>query len=1062
MSKFRPIPELEGKHFDIGIFGMWFGENYGSTLTYYALRKTLIDLGYSVLMLDKPRLDSQSDQEFDPNIHPRVFAREEGYDISPCLAHQEFRAFNQYCGTFIVGSDQVWNYNIARYFRSLSYLSFVSENNKRISYASSYGHSSSLTPKDARSDVAKHLHKFDAISVREASGVDISRNEFGVHATQVVDPIYLQDKSVYESVMRRPADDMLPTGDYLLCYVLDPNKKIAAVIREAAQSLKLTPVVMLDGRGNLEKAKELMGIDAAFRCPDARQWLYYISHAKHMITDSFHGASFALLFHVQVAIIGNSRGKARITSLIDTFQLPPLLAHDAESLRAIINGPNRIDFERFDAILSMEKARSLRWLKQALETPHAKEQTIRCITHKECCGCAACYSACPVGAIAMLPDEEGFLYPAVEESTCISCGKCKKACPSINPRLEKEHKPLVFAAYGHDEVREISSSGGLFTLVARKTLERGGLVFGAAFDDEFTLTQISASDEAELEPLRMSKYMQSHTGESFKEAKEALDEGRQVLYVGCPCHIAGLNSFLGKRYPNLFTMDLLCHGGPSQKVFKKYLDEVHGGRKISYVGFRDKDYFGWSTEMTVKYSDGEIYRKKRNEDLFYRSFLPCLSVRPHCQICNYARLPRQGDLTLGDFWGVAKLDERFTDGKGTSIVSVNSPRGLNMLRSLWRELDLLETVPREYVLTHGQPYNNPFKNDPRRTRFHRMIRDTSIRTAVVNCESGVFDFAVLNANGDTPADLLRSYAIYKTLARADHSVLIVQRPQEIDPTPYSGRYAFTSFMNNTVPALSSHKTLEKQQALKHYCRAFISDKESQRAFPETSIGTKPVLTFEEYAKGWSISPLMLLNRDDLAALLGGDTLAIRSIKRVFISLNSPDTPNTPLREAIGKSGIAYLETCDTESLESWMTQLIESDCVVTDDLDTAYVAACFEIPTAFACPSGLSETTRRTLTVLGLSPIESSADISSFLKSPIPGSIDASAWESFARSVGDSFVEIAESTLSDPIARVEEAPEIADAEKPMKRHSTLYRTISKRVPRKYKRKIKRIVKVLRN
>ena len=175
-------------------------------------------------------------------------------------------------------------------------------------------------------------------------------------------------------------------------------------------------------------------------------------------------------------------------------------------------------------------------------------------------------------------------------------------------------------------------------------------VCGAAFDEKFELAQTVVYDREGLAKLRGSKYLQSTSKKTYREIKRVLDQGKPALFCGCPCQVAGLYGYLGRDYEKLFTLDLMCHGGPSPMVFQKYLKEVHGGHDITYVGFRDKDYFGWSTEMTVKYADGKIYRKTRDKDLFYRAFLPCLSVRPHCQICKYSRLSRQGDMTLADFW----------------------------------------------------------------------------------------------------------------------------------------------------------------------------------------------------------------------------------------------------------------------------------------------------------------------------------------------------------------------------------------------------------------------------
>lgn len=1049
----RAIPELEDHHYDIGIFGMWFGENYGSVLTYYALRKALIDMGHSVLMLDKPVLRESGDDEFNPNIHSRIFAMDEGYDISPAIRVADFSAFNRYCDTFIVGSDQVWNYHIARYFRGLTYLSFADDSSKRISYASSFGHASSLTPKEALSDVAKQLNAFDAISVRESRGVDIARNEFGVYATQVVDPIYLHDASDYDSIMEQPPESMFPDSEYLLCYVLDPSPAIAQVITSAAKKKGLEPVIVLDGRGDLEKAKKTLGVASAFRCPNARQWLYYIKNASYMITDSFHGASFAMLFHTQVSILANKRGASRIESFTETYNVPFIYAHDENELKGIVESSKQINFQEFDDILSMERDRSEKWLREALSLPPKNKHTVACVAKKECCGCGACYSSCPVNAITMDPDSEGFLYPSLDSQVCIECGKCTKACPSLNPRLEKSAKPLCFAAYGDDSVREVSSSGGLFTLIARKILANEGRVCGAAFDETFTLRQAWAETEEELEPLRMSKYLQSYTGESYIESKNALENGKEVLYVGCPCQVAGLNSFLGKDYENLFTIDLLCHGGPSQMVFEKYLDEVHKGKGIQYVGFRDKDYFGWSTEMTIRYTDGGIYRQKRDRDLFYRAFLPCFSVRPHCQVCNYSRLPRQGDITLGDFWGVSKLDKRFADGKGTSIVTANSTRGLRMIETLWDELNLLETVPREHILTHGQPFGNPFRNDPKRTRFFRMIENTSLDTAVTNAKSGVFDFALLGTHGDTCGNILRSYAIAKTLERANHSVVVVRRPNSCNPVPYPEKYRFRDFMNERVSTFSSHESLEAQSDLKYYCRGFVSE---DVLAPQPKVtGSKDIVTYRRAIDSKEpISPLFLLRKEDYLGLISRfDSEDAGSEIQLFFRNNN--FAFDVVRNVLDSHGMKYDTINADESVERWIQALAHAKCVLTDDADAAFVSNILDVPSALvnqkSCNGASAVIGNWSFTDdLSINVDDVYDFISNNPKSPL-----STAYSDAVEQWKACFIERAENGMGNPIERPSNKDE--DTTKP--KHGKVYRSVSKRVPKELKRRIKKLVKI---
>ena len=203
----------------------------------------------------------------------------------------------------------------------------------------------------------------------------------------------------------------------------------------------------------------------------------------------------------------------------------------------------------------------------------------------ECTGCWACYNACPVGAISMVDDEEGFKYPHVDYETCIECKRCVKVCPTINEK-QTYKRGVAYACYNKDEeIRRQSSSGGIFTLIAEEFISRDGKVFGAVFDENFDVHHDGASDMEEVGRMRGSKYVQSTIGETYKEVKDLLNSGEYVLFSGTPCQVGGLRTYLGRDYSKLFCMDNICHGIPSPKVFseyRQYLEKKHMSRMISY------------------------------------------------------------------------------------------------------------------------------------------------------------------------------------------------------------------------------------------------------------------------------------------------------------------------------------------------------------------------------------------------------------------------------------------------------------------------------------------------
>ena len=316
----------------------------------------------------------------------------------------------------------------------------------------------------------------------------------------------------------------------------------------------------------------------------------------------------------------------------------------------------------------------------------------------KCCGCHACYNVCPVNAIEMIEDEKGFKYPKVDKDKCIKCGMCEKVCPIINnKRIENE--PLAYACYNNDgSIREESTSGGIFTLLAEKIIEKNGAVFGAMFDEEFNVKHGYVENINELSKFRGSKYVQSSIGDMYKKAKDFLDEDRYVLFTGTPCQIEGLKSYLRKEYDKLYTQDIICHGVPSPLVWKKYREyrkEKDEGN-LENISFRNKDN-GWKNYfIKFKYETKE-YKKTQSEDYFLRLFLSNVILRDSCYNCSFKKLNRASDITLADFWGIQNVDSSMDDDKGTSLVIVNSAKGKELFEKISNKITKKEQKLEEAI-----------------------------------------------------------------------------------------------------------------------------------------------------------------------------------------------------------------------------------------------------------------------------------------------------------------------------------------------------------------------------
>ena len=324
------------------------------------------------------------------------------------------------------------------------------------------------------------------------------------------------------------------------------------------------------------------------------------------------------------------------------------------------------------------------------------------VTQKnDCYGCAACVNACPAACIHMVEDNEGFLYPQVEQSSCNDCGLCDEACP-VNCEFSLTRSPDVYACKNNNaKIRLESTSGGSFTPMAEHVLDNNGVVFGAMFDQDFRVIHSQAENREELARFRRSKYAQSVMGDSYRAAEEYLKQGRQVLFSGTPCQIGGLKSFLRKEYDNLITVDLICHGVASPRVYREYVASLKNKYKeeIRSIAFRDKNR-GWKLFSFSIYFEKNVYSQGRFDDLFLRGFLACYFIRPSCHKCAFKGRNRGSDLTIADYWGIQTRFPEFDDDLGVALVIVNSERG----RKVWEQISpAMEVITSE--LEHATRYN---------------------------------------------------------------------------------------------------------------------------------------------------------------------------------------------------------------------------------------------------------------------------------------------------------------------------------------------------------------------
>lgn len=340
-----------------------------------------------------------------------------------------------------------------------------------------------------------------------------------------------------------------------------------------------------------------------------------------------------------------------------------------------------------------------------------------------CCGCTACMNICPKNAISMKSDNEGFLYPNIDYNKCIECKLCKKICKfqAENSESNKTSIPIVYGVKHKDNnVRMNSTSGGMFTAISDFILDKDGIVFGAAFDNNMEVCHLEACTKEEAKRFRGSKYVQSDLKTTFKRVKELLNEDKYVLFTGTPCQVDGLKSYLrNMNIDKLILCDIVCHGAPSPLIFREYIKfcgNKNNSNIVSY-NFRDK-INGWHshTEKAI-YDNGKEDFKSSMSRIQQKLFYSHTILRPACHKCIYTSIKRKSDITIADFWGIEKSNPDFDDNKGVSLVLLNTKKGISLFNEIKSKLDYIESNAKDCLQPQLQ---YPSKQSPVRDEFWKQ------------------------------------------------------------------------------------------------------------------------------------------------------------------------------------------------------------------------------------------------------------------------------------------------------------------------------------------------------
>ena len=726
--------------------------NYGSLLQSYATQKVIEEMGFESEIINYTRYEERyknlvntliKGKKWDKNIITRIIYKM----IQEPNYTKMYRKFEKYRKNFLKeskleygnlqelkdnipeadvycsGSDQIWGKIGTVEYDEAYFLKFIEDRTKRcIAYSSSFGKEE--IDGSLEKNINKLLKNYSDILVREDTAKSILKKHGIENVEQVLDPTLLLNKEQWSNLANKVKNKQ---KKYILVYQLHDNKSFDKYAKEFSKKTGLKLLRISPSIYHITRSGKLIYL------PNQYEFLSLFQNAEYVLTDSFHATVFSIIFNRKFVDILPGKTSTRITSILKLTGLQDRILTKYDDF-SFIN--KNIDFSECNTIIENERKRSIELLKKAIIGEN--NNTIDLLNkHYKCTGCRMCVQICPVKAIDMKENEEGFFEPIINKEKCIKCGLCFKRCPQLNDvKVGKKiniHK--VFAMKNKNtEEQKNSSSGGVFSVLARYVLENNGAVYGACFDEKLKLEHIRIDKQENLYKLRGSKYLQSNTKNTFELVKNDLNKGVKVLYVGTPCQIAGLKNYLGKDYEELLLVDLVCHGVPSQKLFDKYLTWLKKKNNSSIIEyeFRSKEKKSWGLNLKVKFESGKERYIPANLDPYYKSFLNGSTYRECCYNCKYAKIERVGDITIADYWGIEKEHPDFYDKNGVSAVIINTNAGFKAFENIKDKVEYRDTEIEKIIAKNKNLQEPTIRNSIRNNAYKDIDRKKFINYSKKN------------------------------------------------------------------------------------------------------------------------------------------------------------------------------------------------------------------------------------------------------------------------------------------------------------------------------------------
>lgn len=715
--------------------------NYGAVLQAYALSTYLNDSGYHCEILDyqpdyvkgsyrlikTPRSPSGALLTAFQILHyqerkmrkERFEAFRKNYlktTYETATKKEELISLANEFDLLICGSDQIWNPKLHQ-FDEAYFLSYPKIKTKRMSYAASFGQDS--LNDDCKKEISRRIAAIERFGCREYSAKKLVEELSGREAFLVLDPVFLVPAERWRELKTDFMHDCDENGYVLAYFLSNPSKSMRALEGYAQRSKKRLYSIGFSPRDIATHAVCQYNLGP-------QEFLGAIDGAESVITNSFHATAFAIIFHKQFYTrlsSGKDSRNDRMRSLLKQLDLESRIFTDDTA--DTIDFSQKIDYERVEAKLQSLIGSSSAFLKKSIETLTVTRDKTGQITANPCTACGACASICPVECIEIQCSQDGFYMPDIEKSKCIGCGACVQVCPA-NQRLPGQNwdSGSYYAMWSRDPAeRSAGSSGGIFGLLANEVLKQNGVVFGAAFSEDFKEVYMTSTEQVPLSALKKSKYVESKTGTVFKDVKECLLQGRLVLYCGTACQIDGLKNYLNTDYANLVTCDFLCHGVSAAGLYEKYISDLERNNgEIAKISFRSKHY-GWKAYcVTAEFKDGHQYVKTRFQDPYLRMFFENAGLRESCFTCR--RLERSNaDITIGDYWGVKNSPEIPDTNEGISLVGIHTEKGKGMLDVIQADCELFQIEESKYEYAYKR--RTPLMVN-QRMRLRRLYQSESL------------------------------------------------------------------------------------------------------------------------------------------------------------------------------------------------------------------------------------------------------------------------------------------------------------------------------------------------